>query len=316
MHRQGRYVLPSNRYWRNKVLASSINRRHFLKAGATGAGALAVTSHQIGAYAQATPVPSAASLTYPGERVLPSDPRYSTLVRGFNLRWVGKPAYIALCGETAQVVEALQQAYDDGLRVTVRGGGHCYEDFVSGNDGGVIIDLSPMQAVWRDPGNDWYGVEGGATLWNVYSQLYREFGVTLPAGSCYSVGIGGHVTGGGYGLLSRLHGLTVDYLHAVEVVHVTKEGRAEAITVSRDASNAEEQDLLWGHLGGGGGNFGIVTKFFFGDLPQAPTEAHVFSHAFNWSTLDQPAFRRLIQNYGNFMAANSDVDSPYKGLFP
>ena len=295
-------------------MAIPVNRRHLLKAGAAGAAAAHI--HRFDAFAQATPVSSSSIPTYPGEQVLPADPRYPTLVRGFNLRWVGKPAYVVLCGDTAQVVQAVQQAVDDDLRITVRGGGHCYEDFVSGNDGGVIIDLSPMQAVWRDPGTGWYGIEGGATLWNVYSQLYREFGVTLPAGSCYSVGIGGHVTGGGYGLLSRLYGLTVDYLHAVEVVHVTKEGRAEVITVSRDAGTADEQDLIWGHLGGGGGNFGIVTKFFFRDLPQAPTEAHIFSHAFAWSTIDQPAFRRLIQNYGNFMAENSAVDSPYKGLFP
>ena len=295
-------------------MASPVNRRHLLKAGAVGAVAAHV--HHFDAFAQTTPTTSPSLPTYPGEQVLPDDPRYSTLVRGFNLRWVGKPAYIALCGDTAQVVQAVQQAVDDDRRITIRGGGHCYEDFVSGNDGGVIIDLSPMQAVWRDASTGWYGVEGGATLWNVYTQLYREYGVTLPAGSCYSVGIGGHVTGGGYGLLSRLHGLTVDYLHAVEVVHVTREGRAEAITVSVDAANADEQDLIWGHLGGGGGNFGIVTRFYFRDLPQAPTEAHIFSHAFNWSTLDQPAFRRLIQNYGNFMAENSAVDSPYKGLFP
>lgn len=297
-------------------MASTINRRHLLRAGAASAGGLAAGTQVLGARAQSTPIASPATPMYPGEQVPPGDPRYSTLVRGFNLRWVGEPAYVALCGNTAQVVQAVQRAVDDGRRITVRGGGHCYEDFVSDNDGGVIIDLSPMNAVWRDAGAGWYGIEGGATLWNVYSQLYREFGVTLPAGSCYSVGAGGHFTGGGYGLLSRLHGLTVDYLYAVDVVHVTKEGRAEMITVSRDATNAGEQDLIWGHLGGGGGNFGIVTRFYFRDLPQAPAEAHILSHGFNWSTLDVSAFRRLIQNYGNFMAANSDVDSPYKGLFP
>jgi len=119
-------------------------------------------------------------------------PRYPTLVRGFNLRWVGRPAYVAVCATADQVV----QAVDDKRRITVRGDGHCYEDFASNNDGGVIIDLSSMTAIWRDPTNGWYGVEGGATLWDVYRRLFTEYGVTLPAGSCYSVGIGGHVTGG------------------------------------------------------------------------------------------------------------------------
>src|SRR3954463_8698186 len=150
--------------------------------------------------------------TFPGARVTPDDPRYPTLVRGFNLRWVGSPSYVELCGDTDQVVRAVQQAVDAGLRITVRSGGHCYEDFVSGNDGGVILDLSPLNAVWCDAERDRYGVEAGATLWNVYGRLYKEPGVTLPGGSCYSVGAGGHVTGGGYGLLSRRHGLTVDYL--------------------------------------------------------------------------------------------------------
>ncbi len=296
-------------------MSAQFDRRHLLKASAGGAGLLASGAHLAGVRARATPAATAATPIYPGEQVPPNDPRYQTLVRGFNLRWVGKPAYVALCGDTSQVAQAVQQAVDSGKRITVRGGGHCYEDFVSNNDGGVIIDLTPMRTVSRDPDSGWYVIEGGATLWDVYWQLYREYGVTLPAGSCASVGAGGHFTGGGYGLLSRLHGLTIDYLHAVEMVHVTKDGRAETITISRDATNADEQDLMWGNLGGGGGNFGIVTRFFFKDPPQAPTEAWVLSHGFDWSDLDEANFTRLIKNYGEFIAANSGVDSEYKGLF-
>ena len=99
-------------------------------------------------------------------------------------------------------------------------------------------------------------------------------------------------------------------------MHVTNDGQAEIVTVQRDASDPDEQDLLWGHTGGGGGNFGIVTKFWFRDLPQRPDKAYLIHQAFAWDSLDQPAFRRLLQNYGNFLAENSGVDSPYKGLFP
>src|SRR4051812_17674709 len=136
------------------------------------------------------------------------DPRYPALVRGFNQRWVGRPRRVEVCRTTSEVMAAVERALDDGLRITVRSGGHCYEDFVSGNDGGVILDLSPLSAVYRDAATGRYCVEAGATLWNVYNRLYKEHDVTLPGGSCYSVGAGGHVTGGGYGLLSRLHGLT------------------------------------------------------------------------------------------------------------
>jgi len=258
--------------------------------------------------AGATPV-------FPGDRVERHDPRYPTMVRGFNRRFVGHPRYVQVCGDTGQVVRTVQRAVDEGLRLTVRCGGHCYEDFVCDNDGGVIVDMSAMDGVHRDGPDGDYCVEGGATLWNVYTHLYREYGVTLPAGSCYSVGVGGHVTGGGYGLLSRLHGLTVDFLHAVEVVRVDDAGRAEAITVSRDSPDPDERELLWAHLGGGGGNFGVVTRFWFREPPPAPTEAWLLNHAWSWSDLDPDSFAGLVQRYGEFHAANSGVGSPFAGLF-
>jgi len=243
------------------------------------------------------------------------DPRYPTLVRGFNRRWVGTPRYVELCRDPADVREAVQRAVDAGLRITVRGGGHCYEDFVSANHGGAILDLAPMDGVHRDDRTGAYCVEGGATLWSVYTQLYKRFGVTLPAGSCYSVGAGGHITGAGYGLLSRLHGLTVDHLDAVEVVHVDEDGRARIRTVSRDSPDPDDRLLLWAHLGGGGGNFGVVTKFWFADPPAAPGDAHLLTLAWDWKKLDQASFARLVGNYGDFLAANSAVGSPYSGLF-
>jgi FAD/FMN-containing dehydrogenase len=258
---------------------------------------------------------SATERVFPGDRIGTHDPRYPTMVRGFNLRWVGEPLYVQVCGDTAQVVRTVQQAVDEGLRITVRCGGHCYEDFVCDNHGGVIIDLSPMNGVFHDRRTGLYCVEGGATLWDTYTRLYRQYGVTIPGGSCYSVGAGGHVTGGGYGLLSRLHGLTIDHLRAVEVVHVNRDHRVEAITVSRDSTDPEERELLWAHLGGGGGNFGIVTKFWFADPPRAPTQAWILNHAWNWSDLNPDAFAGLLDRYGRFLAANSGVGSPFAGLF-
>jgi len=260
-------------------------------------------------------VPSPRADVFLGDFVYPDDSRYPTLVRGFNLRWVGEPSYVALCGDTDQVVKAVQKALDEGHRITFRGGGHCYENFVCENRGGVIIDLSPMGDVYLDPQNGWYCVEGGATLWNVYTHLEREYGVTIPAGSCYSVGAGGHVTAGGYGLLSRLHGLTVDYLHAVELVYVDGSGKAAAIQVSLDSPDPDERALLWAHQGGGGGNFGIVTRFWFKDPPPAPEYAELATVAWNWSDLDEDTFTKLVLVYGDWLAQNSGVDGPYSGLF-
>src|SRR5512144_1160460 len=134
---------------------------------------------------------------FPGVRVEPDDPRYPTMVRGFNPRWVASPDYVQVCGETSQVAKVVGEAQAEGKRITVRSGGHCYENFVCENEGGALIDLSPMNGVYKEPGTELYCVEGGATLWNVYNGLYREHGLTLPGGSCYSVGAGGHFTGGG-----------------------------------------------------------------------------------------------------------------------
>lgn len=253
-------------------------------------------------------------MTYPGGTVDRNDPRYETLIRGFNLRWVGNPSSIALCGDAGQVRDVVQRAVDAHLRLTVRSGGHCYENFAVGNDDGIIVDMAPMNRVYYDDARRAYCIEAGATLWNVVWTLYKEYGRAVPGGSCYSVGAGGHITGGGYGLLSRKHGLIVDWLDAVEIVHVTRDGRAEIVVAGRDGS-PDERDLLWANQGGGGGNFGIVTRFWFRELPPAPTEAYLVNLAWNWSELQQDDFTQLVAAYGRFLEQNSGVDSPYDGLF-
>jgi FAD/FMN-containing dehydrogenase len=266
-----------------------------------------VQPHEPAAGEKACPV-------FPGSRVLPADPRYRTLSRGFNQRFEGKPAYIEVCGSAEQVRAAVQLAVDHHLRITVRCGGHCYEDFVSGNTGGVIIDLAPLGCISRER-DDLYGVDGGCTLWDLVRQLYRRFGVTLPAGTCSSVGVGGHVTGGGYGPLCRKHGLTVDYLAAVELVRVNKQGKAEIAMARRDAATGSERELLWAHCGGGGGNFGIVTRFWFKGLPPAPEEAYLVRINWDWKEINLKAFRHLLTEFGTFLEEQSGPNSSYKDLF-
>ncbi|MDQ3724979.1 MAG: FAD-binding protein [Actinomycetota bacterium] len=252
---------------------------------------------------------------FPGATIGRDDARWETMIRGFNLRWVANPDRVQVCGDAGQVLATVQRAYDEGKRITVRSGGHCYEDFVCDNEGGVLIDLSPMNGVRREGTSKLFCVEGGATLWNVYNALYRDYGVTLPAGSCYAVGAGGHFTGGGYGLLSRLHGLTSDYLAAVELVRVDSQGKAELVRVGRDSSSEEEREIFWAHTGGGGGNFGIVTKFWFEDPPPAPKTVWLASLAWDWKKLSETDFSGLIQRYGDWHVANSDPGSRFAPLF-
>jgi FAD/FMN-containing dehydrogenase len=241
------------------------------------------------------------------------DPRYDTLRRGFNLRFVGDPDSILVARSTEDVVDAVERAVHDRKRVTVRSGGHCYEDFAVGNEDGLLVDMSPMDRVYRDPARGGaYCVQAGATLWNVIWALYKQYNRALPSGSCYSVGAGGHISGGGYGLLARKHGLISDWLTAVEIVIVDAKGRASAVVAEKGGHAA---DLFWACQGGGGGNYGIITRFWFDDIPEAPSEAHLVTLAWDWKGMDYDEFAEIVSRYGAFFEANSAPGSPWEGLF-
>ncbi|WP_248962752.1 FAD-binding oxidoreductase [Sphaerisporangium perillae] len=247
------------------------------------------------------------------------DDRYGALCQGFNQRWTSHPDYIKVVRSTSEVVGALNEALNSGrTRVTVRSGGHCYENFVANPGVQVIIDMGQMDRVHHDPAMGAYCVEAGSTNWHNYTRLYRESGRTLPAGSCYSIGAGGHICGGGYGLLSRRHGLTVDYLYAVEVVVVRREPRgdyqAEAVIARRD-DDGDLRDLWWAHTGGGGGNFGVVTRYWFKDLPRPPMNVWLSAIAWPWEDMTYDRFARLTGNFARFCAENSHPGSEYAGLF-
>ena len=146
------------------------------------------------------------------ETVNRNDPRYSTLIRGRNARFPATEAdavgRIEVCDNAEDVALALQRAVSEGLRPTMRSGGHCYEDFVYNNPGGVVIDMSIMGETTPLAGAPKYRISPGASLGEVYTDLFKRYNVTLPGGTCPSVAAGGHISGGGYGLLSRLHGQT------------------------------------------------------------------------------------------------------------
>src|SRR5271165_4564755 len=170
-------------------------------------------------------------------RITPSDPRYAMLHRSRNLRWDGNAteaaAEIELCQTAEQAAEALQRAVNRGMRPTVRSGGHCYEDFVVNNPGGSILDLSLLKTDALPGDGTRYRISPGQQLGEAYIDLYKRHGVTIPGGSCYEVGAGGHITGGGYGVLSRLHGLTIDWLSAVEILTVDSKGHVALKTVDK-----------------------------------------------------------------------------------
>ncbi|WP_344099675.1 FAD-binding oxidoreductase [Myceligenerans crystallogenes] len=260
-----------------------------------------------------------------GATVRPGDARYRGLISGANTRWVGTPEYVRLVSSAAEVVAAVQEAVDQGLRVTVRSGGHCDEDFTTSSGIQVVINVAGMDAVYYDEERQAFAVEPGATLGRVYETLYRGWGVTLPGGTCPTVGAGGHIAGGGYGALSRLHGLTVDYLHAVEVVVVGADGRARTVVATSEPDDPH-RELWWAHTGAGGGNFGVITRYWLrapgtasaepaDQLPAPPAELLVSDVAWSWDDLTEEGFTRLVRNFGEWHEANSAAGSPGAGLY-
>ena len=253
--------------------------------------------------------------------VNPSDPQYRDMqLRGKNRRFVGTPDSIYGVADTRQVVKAVDAAVSSGMKLAVRSGGHCIEGFVDDPAVECVIDLARMDSVYYDEGRRAFAVEAGATFGRLYQALDMGWGVTLPGSICPSVGLGGHVIGGGFGALSRLHGYISDHLYAVESVVVDANGKAKQAIATRDESDPN-RDLWWAHAGGGGGNFGIATKFWFrsrdvhGDdpallLPRRPSGFTVASIAWKWPDLDEAAFTTLFHNFMGWCERNGSPSTP------
>jgi len=149
--------------------------------------------------------------------------------------------------------------------------------------------------------------------------------VVIPLGEYPEIGMGGHVAGGAFGFLCRQLGLAADYLHAVEVVTVDESGQARPVVATRESSDPH-RDLWWAHTGGGGGNFGVVTRYWFRSpdasgedparlLPRAPESITTFKAEWSWSDIDEPAFLRILQNHGDWCERNSGAESPNASLW-
>jgi hypothetical protein len=271
-------------------------------------------------------MPSASNATLKSPKIGPDDPRYRDVVdKRFNKRYSGSPDYVRLVDFTDEVVSAVQDAVNEGRRLVVTSGGHCLEGFVADPDVRVIIDVSPMKRVFYDAGMRAIAVEAGATVGEAFRALFENWGVVVPLGEYPGIGMGGHVSGGAFGFLCRELGLAADYLHAVEVVTVDSAGDATVTIATREPTDPH-RDLWWAHTGGGGGNFGVVTRYWFrspdaegndprGLLPSAPKSVSTFRAEWDWSDIDQQSFLRLLRNHGRWAEHNSAPDSPNISLW-
>lgn len=187
-----------------------------------------------------------------GSVVTPSDSQYDEARALYNAMIDKRPALIARCVDTADVVAAVEFGQQQGLDIAVRGGSHNGAGLASVDDG-LVIDLSAMRGVHVDPNERLAHVLGGALVGDV-DHATHVFGLAAPFGIISTTGVAGLTLGGGLGYLTRGLGLSIDNLVAAQVVLAN----GTVVTASED----ENDDLLWA-LRGGGGNFGVVTAFTF-----------------------------------------------------
>lgn len=188
--------------------------------------------------------------TFTGPVITPDEQDYDTVRAVWNGSIDAHPALIARCRTTADIGLAIALAREAGVPLAVRGGGHSVAG-LSTCDGGVVLDLSLMRAVTVDPARRVAIVEPGAR-WADFDAATATYGLASTGGLISTTGVAGLTLGGGIGWLQRKYGLACDNLLAAELL--TAGG--ETVHVSSE----ERPDLLWG-LRGGGGNFGVVSKF-------------------------------------------------------
>jgi FAD/FMN-containing dehydrogenase len=224
-----------------------------------------------------------------GKILRPKDDGYDAARTIFNAMIDRRPALIAQPANSTDVAAAVKFAVEHDLLVSVKGGGHA----ASGHavcEGGLMIDLSLLNEVTVDPKTK-TAVAGGGAKWGELDGATQEHGLAVTGGRVPGTGIGGLTLGSGSGWLERKLGYTVDNMIGAEVVLASGD--------IVHASESENQDLFWG-LRGGGGNYGIVTKFEYRLHDVGPT---VFG-----GMLIFPRFRaaEVIKAYRDFMETADD----------
>jgi FAD/FMN-containing dehydrogenase len=226
----------------------------------------------------------------------PRDMDYDAARAVYNGLIDRRPALIARCRTTSDVVAALALARREGLEVSVRGGGHN----VAGRavtDGGVMIDLAEMKGVAVDPERATARVEGGV-IWGELNVAAAEHGLAVTGGVVSTTGVAGYTLGGGLGWLMAKHGLAADNLLAVELV--TADGRV------LDVDAATHPNLFWA-LRGGGGNFGVATSLTFRLHPHRTIVGGLIAHPVD-------AAPDMLRFYRDAVAEGPDDLSVFAGL--
>jgi FAD/FMN-containing dehydrogenase len=231
-----------------------------------------------------------------GGVILAGDPEYDAARRVWNGNVDRRPAMVVRCGNAADVQRAVEFAAAHGLLTSVRCGAHSAPGYGT-NDGGMVIDLSPMKAISVDSSARSVRAEGGV-LWREFDAATQAHGLATTGGTVSNTGIAGLTLGGGLGWLMGKHGATVDNLVSATVV--TADGQL------RTASTTEHPDLFWA-LRGGGGNFGVVTSLEYRLHPVSEVLGGLVLHP-----LARAA--EMLRFYRDFCAALPDEAEAYAAL--
>lgn len=244
--------------------ASSLTRRRTMKALAAAPFALSVGPR---AYAQSD-LPAFPESDV--QIVQPADPAYDLLQPAYNARTMLRPRWRALCKSASGLRRLVDTARDRKISFAIRSGGHSFEGFSQSDT--LVIDVRPLNFIQIGAGGPGPSaiVGGGISLGALYRATAKA-GFCFPAGSCPTVGLAGHMQGGGYGLLSRALGLASDAMLGAEIV--------DAQGALRVASADKDPELFWALQGGGGGTFGAAASFRLSLFPVG--QVHTFTQSFN-----------------------------------
>ncbi|TML21119.1 MAG: FAD-binding oxidoreductase [Actinobacteria bacterium] len=238
----------------------------------------------------------AVSATLSGALFLPGHEHYDAARQVHNGLIDKRPALIARCLGTADVVAAIELAHETGLEISVRGGGHS----VAGRavaEGGLMIDLAEMKGIHVDPVARTARAQGGV-IWRELNREAAVHGLATTGGAISTTGIAGFTLGGGLGWLMSKYGLATDNLLSAEIVTATGE-------VLQPSAN-EHSDLFWA-IRGGGGNFGVATSFEYRLHPVSTVFGGLIAYPFD----SAPDVLRLFRE---FTATASDDASMFAGL--
>src|SRR4051794_12255294 len=217
-----------------------------------------------------------------GSVTRPEDSDYDEVRALYNAMIDKRPALIARCADVDDVVAAVNFGRDEGLDIAIRCGGHNGPGLGSVDDG-LMIDLSGLKEISVDPNAGTVTFGGGCLLGEVDAATH-EHGMATPGGIISTTGAGGLILGGGIGHLTRSCGLSIDNLVGAQVV--LADGRVV------NASESENDDLLWA-LRGGGGNFGVVTSL---TMRLHPISTVVAGPMF-WSLASAPDLLRWYRDF-------------------